>query len=112
MLIPDSKMTGEYQGINGCYWSDNDEDGCVVNWGRRTMTCPHLLGVKYKGKYYDICSPEFQSSFHGEDIDFSKFSWDCGYKEQRKKVQETLDFFKKQSKKENEQRQSKRPYRC
>ena len=94
MLIPDSKMTEEYQGLNGCYWPDNDEDGCVVNWGRRTLTCPYLLGVQYKGKYYDISSPEFQAAFHGVDIDFSRLSWHCEYHEQKEKVADVLKFFK------------------
>jgi len=74
-------MTEEYKGLNGCYWSNNEEDGCVVNWGRRSFTCPNLQGVKYKKKYYSISSPEFLSAFNGEDIDYNQLFWDCSYEQ-------------------------------
>lgn len=81
MLIPDSKLVSEYKGPNGCYWPDNEEDGCVVNWGRFSATCSHLQGVEYKGRYYPVTSTEFRNAFKGEEIDFSQLSWDCRYEQ-------------------------------
>jgi len=79
MLIPDSEMREGYQGPNGCYWADNEEDGCVVNWGKRSLCCPYLRGVQYKGRFYSTTSPEFSSAFGEENIDYNQLFWDCDY---------------------------------
>lgn len=65
------------------HFDENDctvqEDGCVVNWGRRNLCCPYLAGVYYKSTFYAVESEEFQEALGG-DIDYSLLFWDCRFK--------------------------------
>jgi len=85
MYIPDEKFSAEASGPNGCFWPDNSEDGCVVNWGCRSYLCQHLRGIQYKGSYYAVDTPGFYNctffkDFGDDEIDYSELYWDCSYK--------------------------------
>ncbi|MDY6966031.1 MAG: hypothetical protein SVM80_08715 [Halobacteriota archaeon] len=50
---------------------------CVIDWGEYNFICPHLVGVYYKGEFYDKNSDEFKKRFDEDEIDNSQLEWAC-----------------------------------